>query len=313
MRASTTLENLIDKVETQSCGNFDETISLDKMEFASLNQMWIENVGVEVLPHAQRLLSNRLRVPFTYLKRCPSELQAENLNHWLEKERKKRDTFFCRFNGQKQLRAVFTDLYTAIDNTEILAKMLDLGFQPDQKVQYLLNDGLMVVKVAEYGRSFSVAYKDEVIPGLSFGNSEIGLLSFCVECFYLRLVCTNGLVVPVSVGQSRFKHISRKAFEELSETIRMVADSSSRQQNQMVISANTPVHNPIQTIETFNKRFALTQEQGELVKTSWQQEPIQNMWGVIQAYTASAKVPWLDAQTSYKLERIGGQILATVN
>ena len=34
--------------------------------------------------------------------------------------------------------------------------------------------------------------------------------SFCIECFYLRLVCTNGMVVPVSVGQSRFKHISRK-------------------------------------------------------------------------------------------------------
>jgi hypothetical protein len=138
-------------------------------------------------------------------------------------------------------------------------------------------------------------------------------LSFCVECFYLRLACTNGLVVPVSAGQSRFKHISRKAFEQLPETIRMVADSSSRQQNQMVISANTPVHSPIRTIETFNKRFALTQEQGELVKTSWQQEPIQNMWGVIQAYTASAKVTLLNVETSYKLERIGGQILATVH
>jgi hypothetical protein len=313
MRATTTLENLIDQVESESRGNFDKSISLDEMEFASLEEMWIENVGVEVLPHAQKLLSNRLRVPFTYLKRCPSELQAANLNHWLEHERKKRDTFFCRFNGQKQLRASFSDRYTAINNTEILARMVDLGFQPEQEVQYMLNDGMMVVKVPEYGRSFEVAHKDEVIPGLSFGNSEIGLLSFCVECFYLRLVCTNGLVVPVSAGQSRFKHISRKAFEQLPETIRMVADSSSRQQNQMVISANTTVHNPIQTIETFNKRFALTQEEGEMVKTSWQQEPIQNMWGVIQAYTASAKVPWLDVETSYKLERIGGQILAAVN
>ena len=34
----------------------------------------------------------------------------------------------------------------------------------------------------------------------------------------------------------------------------------------MVISVNTPVHNPIQTIESFNKRFGLTQSEGEMVK-----------------------------------------------
>jgi hypothetical protein len=281
------------------------------MEFTSLNEMWIGDVRVDVLPQAQRLLSNRLRVPFAYLSRCPAELQAENLNHWLEKERKKRDTFFCRFNGQKQLRASFTDRYTAIENSEILARMVDLGFLPEQEVQYMLNGGMMVVKVPEYGRSFEVALKDEVIPGLSFGNSEVGLLSFCVECFYLRLVCTNGLVVPVSAGRSRFKHISRKAFDQLPETIRMVADSSSHQQNQMVISANTPVNNPIKSIETFSKRFALTQEEGEMVKKEWEQEPLENMWGVIQAFTAAAKIPWLDVENSYKLERVGGQILAS--
>ena len=35
MRATTTLENLIDQVESKSRGNFDKTISLDKMEFAT--------------------------------------------------------------------------------------------------------------------------------------------------------------------------------------------------------------------------------------------------------------------------------------
>jgi hypothetical protein len=125
MRATTTLGNLIEQVETMSAGNFDETVSLNEMEFASLNEMWIGGVGVEVLPQAQRLLSNRLRVPFTYLERCPAELQAENLNHWLKEERKQRETFFLRFDGQKYVRAVFTDRYTAIDNREILSKMLD--------------------------------------------------------------------------------------------------------------------------------------------------------------------------------------------
>ena len=234
MKATTTLGNLIEQVETMSAGNFDETVSLNEIEFGSLNEMWIGGVGVEVLPQAQRLLANRLRTPFSYLERCPAELQAENLNYWLEQERKERNTFFCRFNGQRQVRAVFTDRYTAIDNTEILSKMLELNFRPEQEVQYMLDDGMMVVKVPEYAKSFEVALKDAVVPGISIGNSEIGFLSFCIECFYLRLVCANGMVAPVSVGQSRFKHISRKAFEALPETIRQVAESSNRQQAQMV-------------------------------------------------------------------------------
>jgi hypothetical protein len=312
MKATTTIGNLIDQVETMSAGNFDETVSLNEIEFGSLNEMWIGGVGVEVLPQAQRLLANRLGVPFSYLDRCPAELQAENLNFWLEQERKERESFFLRFNGQRQVRAAFTTRFEPTDNYEILLKMLDLGFRPEQEVQYMLDDGMMVVKVPEYGRSFEVALKDAVVPGLSFGNSEVGFASFCIECFYLRLICTNGMVVPVSVGQSRFKHISRKAFEALPETIRQVAASSNRQQAQMVISVNTTVPNPIQTIESFNKRFSLTVAEGELVKASFAQEPGQTMWNVIQAYTGSARSAELTVEAAYRLERVGGQILAMV-
>jgi hypothetical protein len=312
MRATATLGNLIEKVETMSAGNFDETVSLNEMEFSSLSEMWIGGVGVEVLPQAQRLLANRLGVPFSYLDRCPADLQAVNLNHWLEHERKHRESFFLRFNSQRQVRAAFTTRFEPTDNYEILLKMPELGFRPEQEVQYMLDDGMMVVRVPEYARSFEVALQDNVVPGLSIGNSEIGFLSFCIECFYLRLVCTNGMVVPVSVGQSRFKHISRKAFEALPETIRQVAESSNRQQAQMVISVNTPVHSPMQTIESFNKRFGLTLAEGEMVKASFAQEPGETMWNVIQAYTGSARSPELTVEAAYRLERVGGQILALV-
>ena len=57
---TTTLGNLIEQVETMSTGNFDETVSLNEIEFSSLNEMWIGGVGVEVLPQAQRLFANRL-------------------------------------------------------------------------------------------------------------------------------------------------------------------------------------------------------------------------------------------------------------
>jgi hypothetical protein len=39
----------------------------------------------------------------------------------------------------------------------------------------------------------------------------------------------------------------------------------------------------------------------------------QTMWGVIQAYTGSARSPELSVESAYRLERAGGQILALVN
>jgi hypothetical protein len=53
-------------------------------------RMWVAGKQVEVAPTAQRLLSNRLRVPYSYLSRCPAELQARNLNYWIEQERQQR-------------------------------------------------------------------------------------------------------------------------------------------------------------------------------------------------------------------------------
>jgi hypothetical protein len=172
---------------------------------------------------------------------------------------------------------------------------------------------MMVVKVPDYGRQFEVALKDNVVPGVSIANGETGFHSQCIECFFLRLVCTNGMVAPVSVGQSRFKHISRKAFEELPETIRQVAQESDGQRAKMLISVNTPVHNPIQSIESFNKRFGLTASEGELVKAAWERENQgATMWNLIQSYTGAAKEPELAVDVAYRLERVGGQLLSMV-
>jgi len=70
--------------------------------------------------------------------------------------------------------------------------------------------------------------------------------------------------------------------------------------------------NPIQTIESFNKRFGLTLAEGEMVKASFAQETGETMWNVIQAYTGSARAPELTVEAAYRLERVGGQILALV-
>lgn len=311
MAITATLENVIDRVHRMSSQHHDEVVPVHEMEFDSLSRMWVSGKPVEVLLSAQRLLANRLRVPFSYLSRCPKTLQAENLNFWMEQERKERQTFFCRFDGDR-LRAVFTERYTVLDNMEILSAMLEHGFSPGSEVQYSLDHEMMLVKVPEWGGAFEVAGKDRLVPGIAFANSEVGSVAFCVEAFFWRLVCSNGLIVSVSAGNSRFKHISRKAFDHFPETIGQVIADASHRRGQLVLSTQTPVHNPLGTIESFNRRFGIPKKEADAVKLAWEAEPGETMFGVINAYTRAAQVPELTAEEAYRLEKTGGLILSLV-
>ena len=84
MRGTSTLEALVGRVHMQSRGNHDQVIPVADIEFESLGTARISGKEVAVLPSAQRLVANRLRIPMTYLERCPVDLQAHNLNHWVK-------------------------------------------------------------------------------------------------------------------------------------------------------------------------------------------------------------------------------------
>jgi hypothetical protein len=305
-----TLENVITAVHQQSINHFDEIVPLQEMEFDSLTLMWVSGKQVKVAPTAQRLLSNRLRVPYSYLSRCPEDLQARNLNYWIEEERRHRATFFCRFDANR-LRAVFTERYTAIDNMEVLTKVLESGFDPAGKIQFALDDSMMVLKMPEYGKAFHLAREDKIIPGISIANSEVGILSLSIEAFYYRLVCTNGLIAKTAVD-ARYKHISRKVMDEFPDILQGVISQSQRGHDRFRISAETPVDNPESTIDSFARQFQITQKEAQIVKEAFFQEQGATMFHVIQAFTRGAQDGRLSASDAYRLERAGGQILDLV-
>jgi hypothetical protein len=310
MRNIDTFESVIGKVHEMSANHFDETIPVTDMLFHSIKRMWISGKEIEVLPSAQRLFANRLRIPHSYLVRCPAELQARNLNHWIEKEAERRETLFCRFDGDK-LRAVFTDRYTAIDHMEILSRMVEYGFSSETEVHYSLDQELLVLKVPDFTRVFGFGEKDRIVPGISVANSEVGILAFSIEAYFYRLVCSNGLISAVSVA-SRFRHVSRKALDEFPDILRQVIYESERNQGRFAISAQTSIDNPLATIGSFNRQFNITKTEAEAITHAWEIEQIYTMFGVINAYTRAAQDPTLTAEESYRLERIGGMILSIV-
>ncbi len=310
MRSIGTLESVIESVHEMSANYYDEKIPVTDMLFWGLGKMWISGKEVKVLESAQRLICNRLRVPLAYLSRCPRELQARNLNYWIQREAEKRATLFCRFDGDN-LRAIFTDRYRAIDHMEILSRMLEYGFSSDTEVHYSLDQSLLVLKVPDFTKTFGFGEDDKIVPGISIANSEVGILAFCIEAYFYRLVCSNGMIAKTSVA-SRFKHVSRKALDEFPDILRQVVYESEHTQRRFEISTRSRVDDPLATIGSFNRQFNITKKEAEAVERGWQLEPGHTMFEVINAYTRAAQDPTLTAEESYKMERIGGMILSLV-
>ena len=74
-------------------------------------------------PHARRLLAQKLRIPDSYLGRCPHELAAENVNHFLRE--KGSQPLMIRYEGN-QIRAILSDRYKAVDHPELTRQLLDV-------------------------------------------------------------------------------------------------------------------------------------------------------------------------------------------
>jgi hypothetical protein len=74
----------------------------------------------------------------------------------------------------------------------------------------------------------------------------------------------------------------------------------------------TSVDNPESTITTFARQFQLSKNEAEIVKQAFYQEMGGTMFHVINAFTRAAQDQNLSASDSYRLEKVGGQILALV-
>ena len=311
MKTLTTLENAITRVHEASARHYDEVVAIADMDFVNLKQMTIAGQPFEVLPSAQRLLANRLRVPWSYLDRCPEELQASNLNYWLDRERLNRQTLFCRFDGQS-IRAVFTERYTtALDHLEVLSQMLQYGFDPAGEVRFSLDKEIMVLQVPEPACAFNLSERDKIVPGISIGNSEVGVLALSIEAFFFRLVCSNGLIDKTAVD-ARFKHISRKAIDQFPMVLEGVVSRSRSGRDRFLVSTQTPVSNPESSIDTFARQFQLTREEAEIVKQAYYLEQGGTMFHIINAFTRAAQDPALSPTDAYRLEKAGGYILGMV-
>jgi len=308
MKNLTTLAKIHDRVDALSQYCFDQLIDVSDISFDSMDTMKIGNESHNLRTIAQRSIAWRLGIPFNYLAKCPTELQSIQMNHWIEHE--KNDQLFVRFDGQ-DVRAIFTPKYRACDNFEILTRLDDMGYGPDTQVQCHLDKEFMLLSIPDGKQAFQVN-GDKMTPGISVSNSEIGLASLSVSAFFLRLICTNGMVAKTEISAS-YRHVSTKILIEFPQVFEKVSYELGNQRDRFRLCLESPMDDPLATLERFNKQFQLKEPEREAVAWAWPQEAGDTMFNVVNTYTRAAALDRLPAESSYRLQRVGGEILGMLN
>ena len=105
-----------------------------------------------------------------------------------------------------------------------------------------------------------------------------------------------------------------KILNEFPEILDKVSIELGRQRHQIGLSMESPVDDPLKTIESFNRQFQLSQPQKEaVVEWAWPQEMGDTMFNIVNAYTRAAQFKGLSAENSYQLQKVGGNILGMLN
>jgi len=241
------------------------------------------------------------------LRKCPEYIQSVNRNHWIKYE--KNEELFFRFDGNR-VRAIFTPRYIPTDNMEVLRKLESLSYPLDTKVQCNLDNEFMSLSIPDGKQTFNI-YNERITPGISVSNSEVGLASLSVAAFLLRLVCTNGMISKTQVSAS-YRHISAKILSSLPEVLKNVSEELSNQKEQIKISLESKVTNPESTINNFNNQFLLNKTEKEAVEWAMPLEYGFTMFSIVNVYTKAAQYKALPAESSFRLEKVGGTILGMV-
>jgi hypothetical protein len=307
MTNMTTLGKVSERVDQLSENCTDHLVPVKDISFDSLESLKIENQVYPMRPIAQQSIANRLGIPIQYLRKCPSGVQAYNMNHWIKEE--KNEQLFVRFDGE-EVRAIFTPRYQPIDNFEVLERLDSLGYSPDTPVQCHLDPEFMSLSILDGKKTFSLN-GDKMTPGVSVSNSEVGLACLSIAAFLLRLVCTNGLIARTEVNAS-YKHVSLKVFKEFPQVLEKVSLELAKKREQLRISTESMVDNPALTMENFNRQFQLNKPEREAVEWGWSREAGYTMFHLVNAYTRASQFEGLSAESSYRLQRTGGMILEMV-
>ena len=158
---------------------------------------------------------------------------------------------------------------------------------------------------------------DYIYPGMSMRNSEVGYSAFTVDEFSFRLICLNGAIM--CVGDSRLMYRQHRPIEngELDKQLNKVFNAvpkrwETTKRNYEILASIQVVEPEKEIIHQLTKLGATKVFQESVIK-AFDLEPIDTMYGVLQAITRAAKDTVNDTDKRFELESMAGMIVASAS
>lgn len=189
----------------------DITIHVADLVFTAEGHVIVPGVGPHALtPHARRMLASMVGVRWErWFESASPEERAEELNRRLKRtpgERKLRAWADDSGRTAGTLRAILPPAYEPIDDLRIFDTMRsNMGSLMYEYVFQRVEPGEETSQYAAVLREVRTVRGDELVPGWSLRTSEIGEAPLSVDDFWLRLICTNGLMIAIGNKRSLYK------------------------------------------------------------------------------------------------------------
>lgn len=302
------------------------------------------DIVVKPTSWAHQQIASFTEIPKAYYDRLMESdkpLLAENVNHWLQKKpQQDSEKRLLRAVGNRLRGFVSPSYDRTMDSYDVMNVAAPI--LRDNKFQIVsceLTDMRLYVKATlpslQKNVSTNPKVNDIIQMGIMLSTSDVGAGTLRIEPYILRLLCTNGLVAETAIKK---RHVGKRASSDRDvdvlsqQTISAIRDANMLQIRDVLLDSVKP--------ETFNRQCEKIMEAAEdklqnfdlveVVKrasnivgvtSKYTRENIVKAlasgnegagltrWGLVNSFTAAAKVKDIGYDESTDLERAGGEIL----
>jgi hypothetical protein len=163
-------------------------------------------------------------------------------------------------------------------------------------------------------RAGTLPEADYVYPGLTMRNSEVGYTAVIIDEFNFRLVCLNGMII--SVGESRLLYRQHRPIEEaaldrqLSDVFNKLDSRWIATTTKLQLLSSIKINDAEKEIEAQLNKLEATKVFIKASQEAFKLEPLDNMYGVLQAITRAAQNTDDDMDKRVDLEEMAGRLLS---
>lgn len=267
--------------------------------------------GMMLSSLAQGHLCGKLQVPSRYFTRLveakQNTLAAENINCWLENDKRK---FMLRqYDGH--IRGVLSGSYSQFDAPEILQAVSDVFGENNFKMKgSFINEERLHLRLAE--NEMLPIDGEDLFAGITLDSSDVGRSGLYVKFFIWKQVCTNGLVIAQSKANLfRQKHIGITSDDfksGLIEGLDMFGQIKDEVTKMIVNTSKIPLSSDIDEIQkTIKEKTNLSDDDVSEVFDMIEIKYGYTKWGMINSITEVAQK--FDLERRIELETMAGNML----